>query len=167
MRSEKSLRTESGGGEGKRNRRERLNRIISREIAIEYKACLYFACVLFFYSVYLVFKRRYAVGLLAIWEIVLTAYGVGYIQVYPLRNFDEAERFGKRELFCAALCSCVYAAAALGFGWFGKNLTTGLLFAGYMMLCYLCVFFCNKWKRRIDTRNLNRMLAAYKRGKAL
>lgn len=164
MRNERKKQSRTGKGQESLNGGERLNRIIGREIAIEYKACLYFACILFFYSVYLILERRYSVSLWVIWEIVLTAYAVGYMQVYLFWNFDEAKRFGKREFFCAALCSCLYAAAAWGFGWFGRSAAATLLLAAYMMLCYLCVFFCNRWKREIDTRDLNRMLAAYKQG---
>lgn len=147
-------------GEGK----EKLARMLSREIAIEYKACLYFSCIMFFYIVYLMIQRVYVASIPVIWGIILTAYGVGYMQVYLLHNFDEAERFTGREAAGCALGTAVYAVVAWRFGWFGKNVWAMVLFVVYMLFVYLCVFLCNKIKRDIDTKNLNRMLAAYQEG---
>lgn len=141
-----------------------LERVISREIAIEYKACLYFACIMFFYMVYLLWKGIDTVGVWVIWEMVLSAYAVGYLQCYLLWNFDEAERIGKKEVCAGLLCTGLYAGVSWGFDWYGKNPAVTLLFTGYMLLCYQCVFWANKIKRTIDTRNLNKMLDAYKKG---
>lgn len=141
-------------------------RLISREIAIEYKACLYFACAMFFYSAWLILGGRYYASVAVIWEIVLTAYAVGYMQVYLLRNFDEAERIGRTELVDAVVCCCIYAGVSFGLGWFERGTAATLLFAAYMLLCYLCVFLCNKIKRDIDTKHLNRMLEEFKKGEA-
>ena len=55
-------------------------------------------------------------------EIMLTAYGIGYLQVYGLHNFDEAEELGKREGFSMFFCTGLYTAASFGFGWFGRTL---------------------------------------------
>lgn len=139
-------------------------RIVRWEIAIEYKACLYFACIMFFYSAWLILDRNYYASVWMIWEMILTAYAVGYMQVYLFRNFDEAEQLGKRELFSIVLCSCLYAGASWGMGWFERRMPPTLLFVAYMLFCYVCVFLCNKIKRELDTKNLNRMLDAYKKG---
>lgn len=143
---------------------KRLKNIISREIAIEYKVCLYFACILFFYSAWLILGKSYYASIWMIWKMILTAYAVGYMQVYLFQNFDEAERIGKREGFCIILCSGIYTGVSWGFGWFDREPVPTLVFGLYMMLCYLCVFLSNKFKRDIDTKNLNRMLEDYKRG---
>lgn len=148
----------------KREWKERLQGIISREIAIEYKVCLYFSCIMFFYFFYLMLGRNYLASIWVMWEMVLTAYAVGYMQVYLFRNFDEAERIGKREIGSIVLCSCIYTGVSWGFGWFDKKVIPTLLFAGYLLLCYLCIYLCNKIKREIDTKNLNKMLKAYKKG---
>lgn len=148
----------------KNESKRRLQRIVSREIAIEYKACLYFSCIMFFYMCDLLWSGTDTVSVWAIWEIILTAYAVGYLQCYLFWNFDEAEQIGRKEFCAALLCTGLYAGVSWGFGWFGKNLTVTLLFIGYMLLCYLCVFWANKIKRAIDTRNLNKMLDAYKKG---
>lgn len=148
----------------KRERKEKFQRILSWEVAIEYKACLYFACIIFFYTAWLILNGNYDASVRVIWEIVLTAYAAGYMQVYLFRNFDEAERLGKRELFSIALFSGIYAGTSWGLGWFGRQMIPTLLFVAYMLLCYVCVFLCNKIKREFDTKHLNRMLDAYKKG---
>lgn len=148
----------------KREWKDRFRRIVSWEIAIEYKACLYFACIMFFYSAWLILNKTFYASVWLIWEMILTAYVVGYMQVYLFRNFDEAERLGKREFFSIVLCSCLYAGASWGLGWFERRMLPTLLFVAYMLLCYVCVFLCNKIKRELDTKNLNRMLDAYKKG---
>lgn len=160
------METESGreGHEMSRDWKEKLQGIISWEIAIEYKACLYFSCIVFFYSAYLFLQKTYAASILVIWEMILTAYAVGYLQVYLFRNFDEAQQLGKKEFLGIALCACLYAGTSWGLGWFDKKGAATLLFVLYMVLCYLCVFLCNKIKRGIDTKRLNQMLEAYKKG---
>ncbi|MDO5423759.1 MAG: DUF3021 domain-containing protein [Eubacteriales bacterium] len=138
--------------------------ILSREIAIEYKACLYFCCILAFYFLWLVCRGIYEAHILYMFEMVMTAYAAGYLQVYALRNFDEAEQIGRREVFSALLCTCLYAAASYGMGWFGKTPWLTAAFGGYIFFCYFCVYLCNKVKRRIDTEKLNDLLAMYKKG---
>lgn len=145
-------------------KKRKWDRFFSREIAIEYKACLYFSCIIFFYIVYLMLESNYFASIRVIWEIVLTAYAVGYIQVYLFWNFDEAERIGKREWCGIWLCACLYAGMSWGFHWFDRKPAATVLFVGYMLFVYVCVFLCNKIKRDIDTRHLNQLLDAYKSG---
>ena len=142
--------------------RNRFLGCLSREIAIEYKACLYFCCMLFFYFGYLLCTGRDSASILMMWEMILTAYFVGDLQVYFLGNFDESERLGRRENAAICLCSGIYIAASLFFGWFEGNIIATVLFFGYLLLCYVCVYLCNKVKRKIDTDKLNAMLTAYK-----
>lgn len=144
--------------------KQKLERFLSREIAIEYKACLYFSCILFFYSVWLIVRQSYFASVWIIWEVVFTAYAVSYLQVYFLQNVDEAERLGKKEVLRIALCICLYTGISWGFGWFGRSLLATVLFAAYMLLCYVSIYLCNKIKREIDTKHLNRMLTEYKQG---
>ena len=49
------------------------------------------------------------------------AYVVGYLQVYLLGNFDEANRLGRLEAFGIALCSLFHGAASFILGWFEGN----------------------------------------------
>lgn len=142
--------------------RNRLWNLLKNEIVIEYKACLYFSCIVSFYCVYLLFRRIYVVSILTMCEMILTAYFIGYLQIYVFHDFDEAERLGKKEILAAFLCTCIYAAVSEVFGWFEENLWVTMLFVGYIFLCYLCVYLINKIRRKVDTDRLNDMLNAYK-----
>lgn len=144
--------------------KRKLKRIISLEIAIEYKSCLYFACVIFFYFVYLLCNKIYSAKVLHMFEIILTAYLNVYIQVYVFRNFDEADRIGKRDALGIFFCTCLYTAASYLLNWYERGAGVTLLFFLYMLLLYFCVYLCNKIKRIIDTENLNRMLTEFKKG---
>lgn len=136
--------------------------ILSREVAIEYKACLYFSCMLAFYCAYLLLQGIYLASIPYLIEMILCAYLIGYLQVYAMGNFDESEQIRKKEAVWALICTAVYMAMAYLLGWFGRNWVVTGIFGGYMLFCYFCVFLCNKVKRNIDTENLNRMLAEYK-----
>lgn len=144
--------------------KRRFWRYLSREIAIEYKACLYFFGLLTFYAVYLMCHKIYTVEILRMLEIILSTYLMGYLQVYVLWNFDEAERLGKKELPAVFLCTGIYTGLSLLFGWFDRNPGVSVLFFCYVFFCYICVYLINKVKRKIDTDRLNDMLAAYKKG---
>lgn len=135
---------------------------LSREVAIEYKACLYFSCVLAYYCFYLLLQKIYLARILYLFEMVFCAYLMGYLQVYAMGNFDEAEQIGKREAAWILFCSATYAAMAHLLGWFGRSYLAAGGFGGFMLFCYFCVFLCNKIKRSIDTENLNKMLSEYK-----
>ncbi len=144
--------------------REKVKKYLSWEIAIEYKACMYFSCNLFFYCVYLMCHKIFDADIFHLFEIILTAYFVGYVQVYLFRNFDEAERLGKHGMCSIAFCIFLYAVSSWLFGWFDKSPVVEALYCAYMLFCYLCVFVCNKVKRAIDTENLNKMLTEFKKG---
>lgn len=143
--------------------KNKLEKYLSREIAIEYKACLYFSCLMAFDCAYLLCRKIYSVKILDMWEMILTAYFIGYLQVYVLRNFDEAEQFGKWEMCASLLCAGFYTVISLGFGWFDRNLLATAVFFGFVLLCYVCVYLCNKVKRKIDTKQLNHLLEDYKK----
>lgn len=138
-------------------------RYLGDEIAIEYKACLYFFFILFFYCVYWVCHGLYSADMRHMAEIILTTYGMGYLQVYGLNNFDEAEEIGKKELVFLFLCAGIYTAASFGFGWFERNWTVTVIFFLYMLLGYWCVYLINKVKRKVDTERLNCMLTEFKK----
>ncbi len=138
-------------------------RYLRDEIAIEYKACLYFFFILFFYCVCLVCNGIYSAGIWHMAEIILTAYCMVYLQVYGFHNFDEAEQLGKKEAAAMFLCTGLYTAASFGFQWFGRHMAVTVLFFCYMLFGYWCVYLINKIKRKIDTENLNRMLSEFKK----
>ena len=138
-------------------------RYFATEIAIEYKACLYFFAILFFYCVFLATKGTFQASVLHMAGIILTTYLMGYLQVYLLRNFDEAENMRKREAAYTLFCSVLYTGSSWLFGWFDKNLAATLIFLGFIAFAYWCVYLINKIKRKIDTENLNNMLTEYKK----
>lgn len=134
------------------------------EITIEYKACLYFYGILTFYCIYLICQKTYFASILHMCEMILAAYFMGYLQIYVLHNFDEAEKLGKREIISITLCSILYAAFSFLLGWFDRKIeVTGLYFL-FTLFMYWCVYLINKMKRAADTDKLNRMLAEFKKG---
>ncbi|MDO4333338.1 MAG: DUF3021 domain-containing protein [Eubacteriales bacterium] len=143
--------------------KRKLRKYLSAEISIEYKACLYFSCIVFFYSACLLVQKNYFASVAVLWEMVLTAYAMGYLQVYLFRNFDEADRLGKREAASILLCACLYTGVSWLFKWFDRSAPATLLYLAYMLLCYGCIFLCNKVKRMIDTQNLNKLLTEFKK----
>ena len=136
-------------------------RYISKEIGIEFKACLYFFCILFFYCVYRVSIGSFEASIIHMTEMILFAYGMGYVQVYLLSNFDEAEQFRSKELCYVILCSSAYTAIAYYGRWLERSIMASVAFFLYMMLVYVCAFLVYKTKRRIDEEKLNRDLKAF------
>ncbi|MBO5057846.1 MAG: DUF3021 family protein [Lachnospiraceae bacterium] len=134
------------------------------EITIEYKACLYFYGILTFYCIYLICQKTYFASILHMCEMILAAYFMGYLQIYVLHNFDEAEKLGKREIISITLCSILYAAFSFLLGWFDRKIEVTCLYFLFTLFMYWCVYLINKMKRAADTDKLNRMLAEFKKG---
>lgn len=143
---------------------EKLRRYLSTEIGIEYKACIYFFAILFFYSVYLLIHGIYTASLLHMLEMIFATYGMGYFQVLVLDNFDEAERLTGKKWLYLLLCTALYTGISFLGGWFDGNIAATVIFALYCVLMYVCAYFANRVKRSIDTEQLNVMLQEYKRG---
>ena len=137
-------------------------RYIRDEIAIEYKACLYFFAVLFFYCCYLIYNGIYSARILYMFEMIAATYFMGYLQVYGLHNFDEAERLSGREAAAMFFCTGLYTAVSYFCGWFGRNVVLTGIFFFYVLFLYWCAYLVNKIKRTIDTENLNKMLKEFK-----
>lgn len=144
--------------------KESLLNCLGNEIWIEYKACLYSFCVTVFYCIYLVCRRVYFASILIMFESIILAYLMGYVQVYLLRDFDEADRIGRWEAGCIVGCSGVYTLASYVFNWFERSLPVTGLFFIFMLFSYFCVYLVNRIRRAFDTRSLNKMLADFKRG---
>ncbi len=148
------------------NLKEKFKIWLSNEIAVEYKACIYFGCILAFACFYYLYEGVYYVQILHVFEIIMTAYVVGYLQIYFFHNFDEAEKIDGRCILGALLCTGIYTTASWLLGWFERNLTAQILFAGYMLLLFFCIYLINKVKRMADTEKLNGMLAEFKKGES-
>ncbi len=134
---------------------------LTKEISIEFKACLYFFAFLFFYCMYRVIGGVYDASILHMTELILACYIIGYIQVYLLWNFDEADKLGGKEILGIALCTAVYTAISWLFNWFDKNNIATALFAAYILLVYFCVYLVYKYKRIIDDKKLNEDLKLF------
>lgn len=132
------------------------------EIAIEYKACLYFACILFFYFAYLMSRRVYSASILFMFEMIMTAYVMSYLQVYLFCDTDVADRPGTKGLLGILVCAGLYGAASFWLGWFEESFLASFMFVGYMLLIYSCVWLLNRMKRALDTEHLNKMLSEFK-----
>lgn len=136
-------------------------RYLTKEIGIEFKACLYFFAVLFFYSVFRICTGRYDAGILHMAEMILACYLIGYLQVYAFWDFDEADALGKKELLGMACCTGIYTALSFFLKWFDGKTLVSLGFAVYMIVSYVCVFLIYKSKRMIDDKKLNEDLRLF------
>ncbi len=143
----------------------RFKRYLSAEIGIEFKACLYFFTMLFFYAMYQIMQGNWYASILVMMEMIFSTYFMGYAQVYLLHNFDEAERLGRREIGGMLLGTSIYTAISYAGAWFDRDpLVTGLFFL-WTFLCYICAFLVYKVKRDIDTEQLNEELESFKKQK--
>lgn len=139
-----------------------LKTYLLHEIEIDFKACTYFFCVTFFYCAVELLAHRREVKILTLGEILAVNYLICYVQTYLFHDFDESDRFGRSEWIGIGVCTALYVLASLLFGWFGKSVPVTVCYAGFVVLCYICVMLCYMVKRKLETRRLNHMLAIYK-----
>ena len=128
---------------------------LTKEIGIEFKACLYFFAFLFFYCMYRVIGGVYDASILHMAELIFTCYIIGYIQVYLLWNFDEADALRVKEVSGMVLCTAIYCVLSWLFNWLDRNIIATVLFGAYILFTYFCVFLVYKYKREIDDKKLN------------
>ena len=140
-------------------------RYLTREIGIEFKACLYFFALLFFYSVYRLCTGRTEAGILHMAEMIFACYVMGYLQVYIFRNFDEADRLGAWEIAGMLICTALYAVLSALLGWFDGRIAVTIGMAAYILVTYFCVFLIYKTKREIDDKKLNEDLKLFQSGR--
>lgn len=141
----------------------RFKQYLASEIGIEFKACLYFFAILFFYSMYRILQGSFFANIIVMAEMIFSTYIMGYIQVYLLGNFDEAEQLTWREILASVFCSIVYSGISFLGKWYDRNITVTVLFFCYILFCYICVFFVYKVKRDVDTAVLNHELENFKK----
>ena len=137
-------------------------RYLTKEIGIEFKACLYFFALLFFYCVYRLCTGFKVAEIWHMAEMIFLTYIVGYIQVFLLWNFDESDELGKKEILGISICTMVYTAVSYFGNWFDKNIYVTVGFAGYVIFLYVCVYFVYKCRRKIDDKILNYDLELFK-----
>lgn len=141
----------------------KFKKYLSSEIGIEFKSCLYFFAILFFYSVYRIWKGSFYANIIIMAEMISSTYIMGYIQVFLLGNFDEAEQFTPKVGIASVGCSVIYTVTSFLCCWFNRNVAVTVLFFCYIVLCYICMFLVYKVKRDIDTEILNQELACFKK----
>ena len=88
-------------------------------------------------------------------EMVLAAYILEWVQVLVHCDFDEVDRLGLKEWTMIVCGSAVYAVAGYFLGWFDGNVAVVVGFVAYMIICYLCTFWIYAIKRSIDAKLLN------------
>ena len=137
-------------------------RYLTKEIGIEFKACLYFFAILFFYCMYRIITGSMDASIIHMAEMIFACYIIGYIQVYLLWNFDEADTVGVREIAGVAICTLIYSLLSYFLGWFDGNIYVTLGLAAYLIVTYVCVILIYKTKRNIDDKKLNEDLALFK-----
>ena len=137
---------------------------LTKEIGIEFKACLYFFAILFFYCVFRLMNGSRDAEILHMTEMIFTCYIIGYIQVYLFGNFDEAETLGIRECAGTIVCTLLYCLVSYFGAWFEKRISVTLILAAYLLVTYFCVFLIYKSKRKIDDKKLNEELRLFQAG---
>ena len=93
--------------------------------------------------------------------MIFTCYFIGYLQVYVLGNFDEADQLKGRECLGILICTLLYCLVSYFGNWFDKKITVTLIFAAYLLITYVCVFLIYKSKRTIDDKKLNEDLRLF------
>ena len=139
-------------------------RYLTNEIGIEFKACLYFFAILFFYCMYRILTGSMEAGIIHMAEMIFTCYIIGYVQVYLLWNFDEADSIGLKEICGVAICTFIYGILSYLLKWFDRNIYVTLGLALYLAITYICVILIYKIKRSIDDKKLNEDLETFKAG---
>ena len=137
-------------------------RYLTKEIGIEFKACLYFFAILFFYCVYRLCIGQTIAEILHMAEMIFSTYIIGYIQVFLLWNFDESDTFGKKEVIGILTCTGIYVTISYFCSWFDKNIYVTIGFIFYIIFLYLCIYLIYKCRRRIDDKILNSDLELFK-----
>ncbi len=136
-------------------------RYLTREIAIEFKACLYFFAILFFYCVYRIINGSFDASIIHMLVMILACYIIGYLQVYLFWNFDEADSLGAKEILGMFVCTLLYCLVSYFGNWFDKKIFVTLILAAYILLTYFCVYLIYKSKRIIDDKMLNEELRLF------
>lgn len=137
-------------------------RYIAKEIGVEFKACLYFFCILFYYSMYKVIDGVYVARILHMAEMIVLTYVMGYAQLYFMENFDEGDKLRIKECIYIMICTFIYTGVSYLFKWFDRNVIVSIGFVAYMVLVYICAYLVYKSKRKIDEKLLNNDLKAFK-----
>jgi len=137
-------------------------RYLTKEIGIEFKACLYFFGILFYYCCYRLCIGSVVADILHMSEMIFLTYIIGYVQVYLLWDFDESDKLSKKEWFGIMICTVIYTSISYIGNWFQRNVYVTIGFFAYMVFMYVCVYLIYKGRRHIDDKILNADLELFK-----
>lgn len=140
-----------------------LKRYLSLEIGIEFKACLYFFCILFFYAMYKILGGSLEADIIVMAEMICSTYFMGYIQYFLFDNFDEGKHFGIKEGILAVICSGIYTMISFLLRWYDRDIKVTVIFFIYILFAFVCAAFVYRIKRDIDTMQLNQDLEQFKK----
>lgn len=143
----------------------RVEQFLLKELGIEFKASLYFYTIFFFYFAYRIWCGSTQASLFVLVEMIVTTYFMGYLQVFLLGNFDEAETVDVSVVIKVLCSSLVYSGISYLGNWFDKNLMVTFIYFVFMLLCYGCVYWTYSFRRAVSTKEMNRELQAYKQQK--
>lgn len=146
----------------KSNGLTKLERCLLEEIGVEFKACIYFFCYLFYYCMYRLLGGSTSASIIHMTEMIFLTYGMCYLQIYTMKNFDEAEEFKLRELILSMVCSGIYTIVSWLGGWFDGNIPVIVGFSLYVIWAYICGFLVYKIRRSLESKALNEDLKAFK-----
>ncbi len=146
----------------KSNGLTKLERYLLEEIRVEFKACIYFFCYLFYYSLYKLLGGDTSANIIHMAEMIFLTYGMCYLQIYIMKNFDEGEEFKLRELLLSMVCSGIYTLVSWFCNWFDGNVSATVGFSLYVILAYVCGFLVYKIRRTLESKALNEELKAFK-----
>ena len=144
---------------------KRWKKFLDAEIGIEFKAALYFYTILFFYFAYRLYNGSVSADIVIVLEMIATTYIMGYVQVFLLHNFDEAETFTWKEAVKVAGCSGIYVVVSYLGGWFDRKVEMAAIYFVFMLFCYGCVYWLYSVKLAINTKALNKELKIFKQKK--
>lgn len=136
-------------------------RYLFDEIAIEFKACLYFYAILFFYCLYRISCHKMDALILHMAEIIFLNYVMGYVQTYLMGKFDEADRWNFRSCIYMVVCSLIYVGVSYLGNWFDRKLLVSIIYFFYMCFMYACCYWVYKIRRKIDEKIMNKELQAF------
>lgn len=136
-------------------------RLLSDEITVEFKSCLFFFCILFFYCCYRLVQHNTQADIFHMLEMILLSYGMCYFQLYCLDSFEEGVQINLLSFIKIFLCSGIYVLASFIGNWFEKNLIATISFFIYLLFAYFCFLFVNRFKRQYDEKILNEELQVF------
>lgn len=140
-------------------------KFFAAEIGIEFKAALYFYSMLFFYIGYELISGSPQANIYVILEMIASTYIMGYIQVFLLGNFDEAENLTWKEISKAVGCSLIYAVFSYFLDWFDRIPLLSVIFFAFMIICFGCTYWLYSFRRSVSTKELNQELENFKQKK--